>query len=681
MRAGCRCGPRAHPRVGGDGPRSAHTRPRQGGSPPRGRGRPAVAGGHADGLGSPPRGRGRRRFSLSAIVARGLTPAWAGTAPRPALSMVRTGLTPAWAGTALAGGHPSRDARAHPRVGGDGDFPSGRSAGRPARAHPRVGWDGDADGIDEPPMLGSPPRGRGRLALVRLPGIERGLTPAWAGTAIPWCNVASACGAHPRMGGDGTGRPTGTKAGVGSPPHGRGRRRTPHGHQGRSGLTPAWAGTARRPGRAARRRRAHPRVGGDGNPRQVAMCWATGSPPRGRGRPRHRRQAGAAAGLTPAWAGTAGNRGVPTGPPGGSPPRGRGRRAVERGDLPEGGLTPAWAGTSGRWPAPSSTARAHPRVGGDGVLTPFAGIGSEGSPPRGRGRPQGVDGGRADAGLTPAWAGTAARRSGGTSSPRAHPRVGGDGAPSSRCGSAPRGSPPRGRGRRGAGTLGGRPAGLTPAWAGTASRWTGSSGRRWAHPRVGGDGGTSAPPDRDRRGSPPRGRGRRHLDGATQFVRGLTPAWAGTAAGRRPLGSAARAHPRVGGDGTVSDAAGSSPVGSPPRGRGRLHAQEPRGGCRGLTPAWAGTACVGHGGIATVRAHPRVGGDGSLGESAADPAQGSPPRGRGRPCRARSGRTAAGLTPAWAGTATRQVVQSALMRAHPRVGGDGVVAPAGRWRQ
>jgi len=213
------------------------------GSPPRGRGRlrrrrsraptswahPRVGG---DGLmlglsilgyeGSPPRGRGRRADRAGQ---RG-----------------ELGLTPAWAGTAWCSRLRSTFGRAHPRVGGDG-------------------WSFISQAALE---LGSPPRGRGRLAVGGGRDRRPGLTPAWAGTAAELMLE--------------------NRALSGSPPRGRGRHdRVRVWLRGR-GLTPAWAGTARSSSAPTPGKRAHPRVGGDGQNGSWISSASSGSPPRGRGR-------------------------------------------------------------------------------------------------------------------------------------------------------------------------------------------------------------------------------------------------------------------------------------------------------------------------------------------------------------------------------------------------------------
>ncbi len=356
------------------------------------------------------------------------------------------------------------------------------------------------------------------------------------------------------------------------------------------------------------------------------------------------------------------------------------------------GLTPAWAGTAAGEGSPICTARAHPRVGGDGSDRSMPRRTAAGSPPRGRGRLNAGLHRHAHGGLTPAWAGTARLRGPCWCRSRAHPRVGGDGGRTLRVARRLRGSPPRGRGRL-LRRRGRRPVrGLTPAW--------------------GGDGNDAFRPGRFRAGSPPRGRGRPPVGWGLMGVTGLTPAWAGTARNRVTSPRPGRAHPRVGGDGFWKSLVSSGTMGSPPRGRGRLRRHSwragrqgahprvggdggdametppsrsgspPRGRGRprtetegfaraGLTPAWAGTARIPFGPGVGPRAHPRVGGDGSRMRPCRRRSPGSPPRGRGRPVVDASLLGSSGLTPAWAGTAHKWAGLGPRPGAHPRVGGDG----------
>ena len=274
----------AHPRVRGDVVSEYCAEPPIAGSPPRARGRlgsgrcraarrgltPACAGTSRDrlrgwhlGRGSPPRARGR---------------------PHPGAARdLRDGLTPACAGTSLPPMAMMAGVRAHPRVRGDVATPS-----------PLVTV-----------TLGSPPRARGRLRLLRLAGRHRGLTPACAGTSTTRPCNAPPQRAHPRVRGDvqasrlarhrrrgltpacagtSTARTRGRMFALGSPPRARGRRWTVI--DGKSGSG------------------AHPRVRGDVHRIGSALCQTAGSPPRARGRLVGGSRDVSRGGLTPACAGT-----------------------------------------------------------------------------------------------------------------------------------------------------------------------------------------------------------------------------------------------------------------------------------------------------------------------------------------------------------------------------------------
>ena len=235
----------------------------------------------------------------------------------------------------------------------------------------------------------------------------------------------------------------------------------------------------------------------------------------------------------------------------------------------------------------------------------------------------------------------------------------------------PMGSPPRRRGRPLAGLPDSEGRGLTPAQAGTAWRTSPQPGMPAAHPRAGGDGARIVPDVPSRKGSPPRRRGRLGLDADGGAERGLTPAQAGTALLRRSSWRLSRAHPRAGGDGTGGLLAGGFWRGSPPRRRGRLPDQAVHRDVRGLTPAQAGTATSSRRPSSSAWAHPRAGGDGSVSWAASVRNGGSPPRRRGRRRDGSYEGSASGLTPAQAGTAPALPQHLGLPRAHPRAGGDG----------
>ncbi len=460
---------------------------------------------------------------------------------------------------------------------------------------------------------------------------------------------------------------------TGSPPRRRGRPPTCSENRRRSGLTPAQAGTAPRSRRpcpcrgltpaqagtalraiqAASFSRAHPRAGGDGPRAESRRPPARGSPPRRRGRRHPGPPAGPHPGLTPAQAGTATCRSRSC----------RAWRAHPRaggdGQATATAATwtrahPAQAGTAPSCGADGARAGAHPRAGGDGVIKSIPPVPSKGSPPRRRGRLGSADGVDLAGGLTPAQAGTASAPTCGRRCIWAHPRAGGDGVVQLGAVVLDLGSPPRRRGRLQRPRHHRRGGGLTPAQAGTASTCSSASTAARAHPRAGGDGAELAWPH--------------------QVVVGLTPAQAGTAHLRNGCALPIRAHPRAGGDGLPQYSDDFAFGGSPPRRRGRRNPQD-RGPARpGLTPAQAGTAAPRWGFHQLAGAHPRAGGDGPGTPPEEGESGGSPPRRRGRPLPGGVSISSRGLTPAQAGTASGCLPRSPAWRAHPRAGGDGWTA-------
>ena len=136
----CAAGKGDHPRVGGEKRCSGNTRIRPRGSPPRGRGKVSC-----------------------------LFPPWP-----------LNGITPAWAGKSWAATRTRYRTWDHPRVGGE----------KPNR----ILWDNF--------KRGSPPRGRGKVALAHVTALALGITPAWAGKSCIALRRSARCGDHPRVGGE-----------------------------------------------------------------------------------------------------------------------------------------------------------------------------------------------------------------------------------------------------------------------------------------------------------------------------------------------------------------------------------------------------------------------------------------------------------------------------------------------
>ena len=295
-----------------------------------------------------------------------------------------------------------------------------------------------------------------------------------------------------------------------------------------------------------------------------------------------------------------------------------------------------------------------------------------GSSPRGRGKRTEPAGQLLQRGLIPAWAGkTDPARPRGRSR-TAHPRVGGENAPQSAKAAGRRGSSPRGRGKRSHDHRLPPPLRLIPAWAGKTKTWFIERMARGAHPRVGGENLTGRQGLGKTWGSSPRGRGKLDAEGQAALRGRLIPAWAGKTCVRRRAAWPTTAHPRVGGENRFFGTLPPNFDGSSPRGRGKPLVALSAGDTSGLIPAWAGKTSRRPASRPRSGAHPRVGGE-NLGElTGLQRRDGSSPRGRGK---LRAGRVEGHLErliPAWAGKTFLGDGGGDTAPAHPRVGGENV---------
>ena len=214
---------------------------------------------------------------------------------------------------------------------------------------------------------GSPPRRRGKegAQLAEKTGIR--ITPAWAGKSRRCCLPGSPRRDHPRVGGEKVALQAALNGLIGSPPRGRGKVTLTYYYRQLERITPAWAGKSNLLGQSPWKSEDHPRVGGEKSPRRFLSRAAQGSPPRGRGKAGHGVEGGQHLGITPAWAGKslfpAGNALCPWDHPRvggekslilatrtalmGSPPRGRGKASCFHVLSRSSGITPAWAGKRG----------------------------------------------------------------------------------------------------------------------------------------------------------------------------------------------------------------------------------------------------------------------------------------------------------------------------------------------
>ena len=214
----------------------------------------------------------------------------------------------------------------------------------------------------------------------------------------------------------------------------------------------------------------------------------------------------------------------------------------------------------------------------------------------------------------------------------------------------PIGSPPRVRGK---GRDQGRqtaPGGITPACAGKSFFMALRHRTGRDHPRVCGEKDMSSLKASSMIGSPPRVRGK--------------ASW--TQVQDRPW----QDHPRVCGEKHAYRSSGSCAWGSPPRVRGKVVMYRDRRSIYGITPACAGKS-VSRG---TPRKchwdHPRVCGEKDGETFDITPAQGSPPRVRGKGQRCVLLAPITGITPACAGKRWIQSSRCIECRDHPRVCGE-----------
>ena len=211
----------------------------------------------------------------------------------------------------------------------------------------------------------------------------------------------------------------------------------------------------------------------------------------------------------------------------GSPPRGRGK-VQSSFLLPDiYGITPAWAGKREPGVLMVWQFQDHPRVGGEKILEPSMGVGNFGSPPRRRGKDKAEHLVQDHIGITPAQAGKRCYLCASTKSSWDHPRVGGEKLDLLAVVFSALGSPPRGRGKD-VDWLGfNQFFRITPAWAGKSQERPAPAGGSWDHPRVGGEKLLSKWGQGWPLGSPPRGRGKVGVKGGAAPPFRITPAWAG----------------------------------------------------------------------------------------------------------------------------------------------------------
>ena len=254
------------------------------------------------------------------------------------------GITPAYAGKRHVCNAPCKGMGDHPRVCGEEQAPgrlcSDRRRITPAYAgkrpaawagawrtgdHPRVCGEKVVLSIFLVPLMGSPPRVRGKALRFFLIRPSPGITPACAGKSPERFSHPSPSRDHPRVCGEKTFLYAVSLPDSGSPPRVRGKVSTKIKNVSCKGITPACAGKSERFYAKHGKARDHPRVCGEkcvcvcvcvcvDHPRVCGEKFASsfctfsgaGSPPRVRGKACGEGWAEARAGITPACAGKRG---------------------------------------------------------------------------------------------------------------------------------------------------------------------------------------------------------------------------------------------------------------------------------------------------------------------------------------------------------------------------------------
>ena len=274
-------------------------------------------------------------------------------------------------------------------------------------------------------LPGSPPHVRGKAGKSILACYSFRITPACAGKSRKCGPTCTLFWDHPRVCGEKASCQAWRRSGRGSPPRVRGKDGQVRicGHE--IGITPACAGKSPLKGRICRYRGDHPRVCGEKLIASKRETLCTGSPPRVRGKEEEGELSARKDRITPAcagkrlWAawkaqqekdhprvcGEKPNRAKTRESSTGSPPRVRGKGFTKRSAGRQPGITPACAGKSTEPAFKVRKIRDHPRVCGEKFFGPSPVFLALGSPPRVRGKGQGLKRDASGARITPACAG------------------------------------------------------------------------------------------------------------------------------------------------------------------------------------------------------------------------------------------------------------------------------------
>ena len=157
---------------------------------------------------------------------------------------------------------------------------------------------------------------------------------------------------------------------------------------------------------------------------------------------------------------------------------------------------------------------------------------------------------------------------------------------------------------------------------------------------------------------------------------GLIPAHAGKTITLGILKRPSWAHPRSGGENTVTSVRSTLPSGSSPLAQGKLRDQAQPEQSDGLIPAHAGKTTFDASRCSRIRAHPHSRGENAEGAIRAEESKGSSPLTRGKPSRAVSTGGIRGLIPTHAGKTPRHAATAPCAWAHPHSRGENWISGA-----
>jgi hypothetical protein len=368
---------------------------------------------------------------------------------------------------------------------------------------------------------------------------------------------------------------------------------------------------------------------------------------------------------------------VPSAPVGGSPPHSRGGLQPLRRRPPKLRITPAFAGSTRCLWCRTRRSWDHPRIRGEHTPALAQVHQGSGSPPHSRGARPHSRGAPAQgmartvrSGITPAFAGSTSRWSAVSELGRGHPRIRGEHGPVHVCGLPSVGSPPHSRGARGQGRPHCGQDGITPAFAGSTPGRKSAVTWMWDHPRIRGEHAVAPPAVFFCMGSPPHSRGAPISGYAGDTTDGITPAFAGSTEARLPMTAARRDHPRIRGEHTTRRYASTPPTGSPPHSRGARNPGNWTANDFGITPAFAGSTVQDLSSLAPVADHPRIRGEHLPSSSGGLTVPGSPPHSRGALRVGDPFLVGVRITPAFAGSTIPVMLKPAGPWDHPRIRGE-----------